>query len=401
VPLGFGSRHGVDAKVYFFPLFIGNRTAEADGSRTWQLAALPGLIVQRNERRGTQFGIFPFWGDFHDFVTFDRLQFVFFPLFAYSERDGRVSYNLLWPIFGWTRGGGEHSFRVFPLFSHTTWDGRYDRWFFLWPFFHFQRNDLGGGGEEPETKWFFFPFLGRSARGTFRAWTFLWPFFGVSWDSRSGFWALDFPFPLVRFQRGPAETRRSRVLPFYSYLRTRGLESRWFLWPIVNIRHEDTPTMERDGFFVVPLWQSWDRRDKETDERSSWRKLFPLFQYETRGVWSRGSFPTLDPFQRNEIVDRFYSWIWKLYEWEKTDRIRRERSWLGLWRREKSPEEDRRSFAGLWAKRTRREDGSDVRETSLLFGLLRWRVTEGEGFDMLPCAFPGPGWPAPAPRTDP
>ena len=32
-------------------------------------------------------------------------------------------------------------------------------------------------------------------------------------------------------------------------------------------------------------------------------------------------------------------------------------------------------------------------ETSLLFGLLRWRVTSGEGFDMLPPALPGPGWP--------
>jgi hypothetical protein len=35
-----------------------------------------------------------------------------------------------------------------------------------------------------------------------------------------------------------------------------------------------------------------------------------------------------------------------------------------------------------------------VREHSLLFGLLRWRVTEAEGFDMLRPAFPGPGWPA-------
>jgi len=36
-----------------------------------------------------------------------------------------------------------------------------------------------------------------------------------------------------------------------------------------------------------------------------------------------------------------------------------------------------------------------------LFGLLRWRVTEGEGFDMLPVAFPGPGWPAHTPLARP
>ncbi len=396
VPLGYGYRRGGDARSYLFPLFIWGRSPEQDGSSTWQLAALPGLLVESNDRNGTQFGIFPLWGRFHDFVTFDRLDFVLFPLFVYAERDGRVSYNFLWPFFGWTRGGGERSFRVFPLVSHTEWEGRYDRWFFLWPFFHFQRNDLGGGSEVPETKWFFFPFLGRAERGTFRAWTWLWPLFGVSWDSRSGFRALDFPFPFVRLQRGPAETRRTRFLPFYSYLRTQGLEARTFLWPIVHVRHEDTREMERDGFYVVPFWQSWDRRDKETEERSAWRKLFPIFQLERRGAFERGSFPTLDPFPRNEIVDRFYSWIWKLFEWEKTSEMRRERSWLGLWRREMGPGEDRRSFSGIWAKRTHLEDGEEVRETSLLFGLLRWRVTEGEGFDMLPCAFPGPGWPAPA-----
>ena len=65
----------------------------------------------------------------------------------------------------------------------------------------------------------------------------------------------------------------------------------------------------------------------------------------------------------------------------------------GLYRREKGRGEDRRSIAGLWAKRRYREDGRTVRETSLLFGLLRWRVTSGEGFDMLPPALPGPGWP--------
>jgi hypothetical protein len=37
-----------------------------------------------------------------------------------------------------------------------------------------------------------------------------------------------------------------------------------------------------------------------------------------------------------------------------------------------------------------------VRETSLLFGLVRWRVTADEGFAMLRPAFPGPGWARPA-----
>jgi hypothetical protein len=35
-----------------------------------------------------------------------------------------------------------------------------------------------------------------------------------------------------------------------------------------------------------------------------------------------------------------------------------------------------------------------VRETSLLFGLLRWRASHKGGVELLAPAFPGPGWPA-------
>ncbi len=394
VPLGYGSRRGDKARSLLFPIYIWGSFPEEDGTQTWQLAALPGLLVENNDRRGTQFGIFPLWGRFHNFVTFDHLLFVLWPVFVYAERGGRISYNFLWPLVGWTYGGGERSIRIFPFYARARWEGRYDRTFILWPIFNFQRNHLGGGDEEVETKWLVFPLIGRSARGTYRAWTWLWPFFGYSYDRSSGFWALDFPFPLVRLQRGPEDTRRTRFWPFYSYLRAGGLEARTFLWPIIHVRHEDYEESARDAFYVIPVWQSWDRLDKLSGEESSWRKLFPIFQHERRGAWERGSFPTLDPFWKNEIVDRFYSWIWKLYEWEEQGEMRRERSWLGLYRRERGRGEDRRSLSGIWSSRRYRSGEEQVRETSILFGLLRWRVTEAQGFDMLPCAFPGPGWPA-------
>ena len=81
-------------------------------------------------------------------------------------------------------------------------------------------------------------------------------------------------------------------------------------------------------------------------------------------------------------------------EWQTDEDMRRERSWGGIWRRERDAAEERTSLSGLWARREYRADEREVRETSLLFGLVRWRVTEGQGFDMLPLAFPGPGWPA-------
>jgi len=396
VPLGQATRHEDEAASVLYPLFIWGEKPEKDGTLTWQLAALPGLLMESNEVRGTQAGLFPLVGRFTEFVTFDRLIFIIWPLFIYAERESRVSYHFLWPILGWTTGGGEKSFRFFPFYSHTKWEGRFDRRFFLWPFFHYQRNHLGGGGEEPETIWMFWPVYGKRERGTFDAWTFIWPFFGYSRDPRSDFWAFDAPWPLVRFQRGPDDkVHRSRLWPFYSYVRADGLETTSFLWPLIQFRHELSEYMERDSTYYIPFWQSWDRTDLTTGQKSAWRKLWPLAQFERDGEWERGSFPTLDPFWRNELIDKHYSWIWKVWEWEQEREMRRERAWLGLYRRERGLGEDRRSVAGLWSRRVYLDEaGRGVRETSLLFGLFRWRVTEGEGFDMLTPAFPGPGWPA-------
>jgi len=396
VPLGAASRRGIESSTTLYPLFISGTAQEPDGTLTWSLAALPGLLMENNEVAGFQMGIFPLWGRFRNFITFDQLYFVLWPLFVYAERAERVSYHFLWPVLGWTTGGGEKSFRVWPLYSRTEWEGRFDRTTVLWPFFHYHRNFLGGGGEEPETKWLVWPLYGHTNRGTYQAHTVLWPFFGYASDPRSGFWALDAPWPLVRFQRGPDDVHRSRVWPFYSFTRADGLETTSFLWPIVQLRHEDSREMTKDSVYVIPLWQSFDRVDKSSGEEAAWRKLWPVFQYEREGAWERGSFPTLDPFWKNDLIDDHYSWIWKAWEWQEAGEMRRERAWLGLYWREKGLGEERRSLTGLWSsRRYRNADGRAVKETSLLFGLLRWRVTEDKGFDMLGPAFPGPGWPAP------
>ncbi|MEW6072420.1 MAG: hypothetical protein AB1726_07460 [Planctomycetota bacterium] len=393
VPLGYTSRRGGQGTSFLLPVYWWRETEREDGSSEWGLIALPGVLVRSNERQGTEVAWFPVAGSLSNFLTYDHIGFFLWPLYVQSRRGERVSRHFLFPILGWTQGGGEASLRLFPLFGRTRLEGRYRRSFYLWPILHFQRNYLGGGGEEPERVWWVFPLAGRKERGTYRATTVLWPFFGYARDPRSGFWALDAPWPFVRLQRGPGDVTRTRFWPFYGHMRGDGLESTTFLWPIGHVRHERGAAADRDSVYVVPLWQSWDRRDLETGEESAWRKLFPLFQYERRGEWERGSFPTLDPFGKNALVDRHFSWLWKLYEWEEKGEMRRERSLLGLWRREKDAGEDRASLALLWSRRRYAEGDRRVRETSLLLGLLRWRVTEGGGFDMLRPAFPGPGWP--------
>lgn len=384
---------------YIVPLYLDWSRTSSQGQERGLLLTITGLMRQRIGE-DVDWGWFPFYGAWQDLLTFDSTSFTLWPLYVRADRAGRISHHILWPLVGWTRGAGEDSWHVFPLFSRARWEGRYDRTYFLWPLFHWQRNYLGGEGEEPETVWWFWPFLGHKQRGTYESWTCLWPLFGFAHDERSDFWALDFPFFLVRLQRGgPDGTKRTRFWPFYSRLETPGLEITNYLWPFVHLRHEDSSQAERDAAVAIPFWQSWDRRDKVTGEESSFRKLWPLYRYENVGEWRSGTLLELDPFFRNDLVPRHLTSFFRLYEWEEEPAFRRERALLGLYRRERGRGEDRRSVAGLWASRRYEVDGQPVRETSLLFGLVRWRVTAENGFDMLRPAFPGPGWPRPEHRA--
>ena len=396
--LGRTRHRAGETTSFVVPLYLAWSRDTAAGQRSFFLG-LPGILRQETPQ-ATHWGWFPFYGRFEDFLTFDEARFVLWPLYVSNERAGRASKHFLWPLFGWTTGGGEQSFHLFPFYGRATWEGRYERSYWLWPFFHRHRNHLGGGDEAPEDVWMFFPFFGKTERGTYAAWTGLWPFFGYSRDTESGFWALDFPWPLVRLQRGPDETRRTRFWPLYSQLESEGLETTSWLWPLVTKSHETNSTAERDAFTFAPLWQQWDRTDLVTGETSAWRKLWPLFRWEREGDWRSGALLELDPFFRNQLVPRHLTSFFRLYEWEEEPRYRRERAFLGLYRRERGRGEERRSFSGLWARRSYTLDGEPARETSLLFGLLRWRVTPAGGFDMLPPAFPGPGWPRPAEDAD-
>ena len=400
VPLGFASRRGGETTSTLLPVYLWRTYDRADGSREKALFTLLGPMWRSNDRTGSEYAWFPFFGSFDDLFTYEKLRFFLWPLFVYAERNGQVSYHTPWPLIGWVRGGGESSDHFLPLYSRATVEGRYERWALFWPFLHLQYNNLGGGDEAKERVWWVFPLLGRKARGTFRSTSFLWPFFGFASDPRSDFWSWDGPWPLVRIQRGPDDVTRTRFWPLFSHHHAQGLTTRTFLWPLIHLREEVGRDALRDSTWILPFWQRWDRTDLEAGEPTGgsahWRKLFPVFQFESEDSWRRGSFPTLDPFWRNELIDRHYAWIWKLYEWQEDDArgIRRERGWAGLWRRERDHEEDRATLTFLWSRRRYARDETAVTEQSLLFGLLRWRVTAGEGFAMLPPAFPGPGWPA-------
>jgi hypothetical protein len=380
----------------------------------WSLLVLPGIYWGSKEDGSVQRVFFPLGGVAERFFGFDRIRFVLFPLWLRTERHGRTTDHFPFPLFSYGRGAGGKSWRIWPLAGRVAWEGRYVRRFFLWPFFHVQSNELQRPPSEHQHTWMIWPLFGRARRGEARVTTVLWPFFGHTTDPDTGFWAWDAPWPLVVFQGGdPNRARRERVWPFYSRYEGDGLIRYWHPFPFVSRRYETYSDGELKGFAVYPFWRSYNRtltgtaaprRGEGPGEAEGgtppsrpgverWRKLWPLFRWRSGPSGGHAATPDLNPFQELDFLDEHYAWLWELYSRTTTVSTLRTRSWLGLWRRERDADEDRRALSVLWSARDYTRAGRDVSERSWLFGLVRYRVTEGEGWRMLRPAFPGPGWP--------
>ena len=394
-PFGRAERAGPEYGWYLLPVTLYNRHEHENAPSEYTLITLPGIYWSRTADGRTLRAWFPFGGVFERFLSYDRLEFVLFPLWVRSQRAGRVTSHYLWPIFSRTSGAGGPSWRVWPLIGNDIYEGRHEQWFLFWPFFQWEHNRLWATPEDQEWYWMVLPLYGEARHGTYESHSVLWPFFGWSRNPQTGFWAWDGPWPLVRFMRDPEhDVSRSRLWPLYSTYHGDGLDSTWYLWPIINVRHEEYETATKDAFHVLPFWQSWKRLDDEAG-RSSWSRLWPLFVVDQpEPERTRVAFPSLNPLWRTQEIEDMYAWMWELYTHEKDHGMVHERSWLGLYRREKDSDEDRRSFSLLWAQRDWRDaQNRKVSDHSVLLGLIRWRTREDGMLRGLPPALPGPGWP--------
>jgi hypothetical protein len=427
--------------------------------REFDLVALPGVFWSRNERGANKLGWFPFYGELDRFLTYEHVRFVLFPLYVSAARDRFTHHHLLFPILGWTwnhepapgaRPTGpdpaapRHQFRLWPLFGWNNKPGHWAEFFALWPIFQYRRGELWKPEAEQSKALAALPLIAWKRIGSYRAWSFLWPFFGFAYDPRGArlapdtepvpppppdpqrtaledlelerpnpagpYWAWDGPWPLVRLQGGgrdPAAEERTRLWPFYSHFQGDGLRWRTYAWPFVHSRQEATPSAERASFYVLPFYQALElerrrpefRPDGEVVEgrasRETWNKLWPLVTSESADHWRRDALLALDPFSRFDWFRYHWSWLWELYAVESQGERVTTRTFLGLYRSQSDGHERRRSFTGLWSRRTTGEGRERSSETSLLFGLLRWRSGPGEDDPgLVRPAFPGPGWPA-------
>lgn len=106
--------------------------------------------------------LFPLYGDFRGYWNRDRIRFILWPLFVWSEKGKGPNkvhiQSIVWPITGFY-SGAVSGFRLWPLFSYVSRDGEkpYTRAYWLWPLGH-HRSGQAPDERTTHTLTVFFPF---------------------------------------------------------------------------------------------------------------------------------------------------------------------------------------------------------------------------------------------------
>jgi hypothetical protein len=298
------------------------RPSDAPGTPARAFDVWPFYFSRQTGDAATSYrGFFPVAGTIKRRFGYDRLQWVAFPLTWQSERRGIVTTSTPWPFIKHSAGGGHTGFAVWPLYGHAEKPGEYRRTYALWPLLYRHESKLA----EPvhSAKVGFLPFYTRETRAGSRSENFLWPFFGytrqqtpVRYDENRYLW------PLLVQGRGD-ERYVNRWAPLYTHSIRKGVDKRWFLWPLAR-REQWTEGglihTKRQAFWFV-YW-SMEQRSVAHPGLAPAEKthVWPLLS-----VWDNGAgrkqaqFPSpLEVFfPHNDIVRRLYNPLFALYRYDR------------------------------------------------------------------------------------
>jgi len=293
--------------------------------------------------------VFPIGGHIQSRFGYDSLQWVLFPLSFRSEKAGRVTHSVVWPIFKKRSGNGHTGLAVWPLFGFAEKPGDYRNRYFLWPLIYNNERFEGEGasGSAPSRpahhSFGVLPFYTREVRPGSISESYLWPFFGYTQQDAplAAYRETRYLWPLFVQGHGSEHTI-NRWAPFYSHSVRRGVEKRWFMWPLV--KHE---TWQGQGLvhtkdqFLLFLYSSERQHSAANPNLPAAHKthLWPLVSTWDNGA-GRAQVQLLSPlavfFPNNEKIRLLYNPLFALYrrDQQAPGEVRHEVLWRAVtWQR--------------------------------------------------------------------
>ncbi|MGC8809325.1 MAG: hypothetical protein ACP5Q3_03635 [bacterium] len=257
-------------------------------------------------------GFFPLGGSLKNRFGKDEMNFVLWPIYSDSREGENKTYTFLWPIFTHTSGGGKEGFKIWPLLGYESKEKSYEKSFFLWPFFHFEKRYLYT--DDPTEISMFFPFYVSQASSRRATRTILWPFFNYTYDEDDHYKQIDFPWPFLQWAKGDNKSI-FRIFPLYGHKHWEERESGYILWPLYwyDRQEEADYSISRRRYLLFSKDQVeiWSKEGK----RAHTLRIWPLFYY---GLRKEGSvhfyFPALLPID-DEGFERNWGPLLRLYEY--------------------------------------------------------------------------------------
>lgn len=354
-----------DAHSWRFLLVYGVNWDVNDPESRNRFWALPFWFHGRDAEGEPYFALFPIGGTIREFLLWDQIDFVLFPVWVRSQVKEIEANTYLWPLISRTEGPGVSRGRFFPFYGYNEREGLGRKSFVLWPFWTSVRYEIPG---HEGSGWILFPVTGHLKLESQESWWILPPLFRYHIGEEKN--RLLGPWPFVQVSSG--EVDKFYLWPVYGTKTIGSTQRDFFVWPLGW--HERVAGAETNTRRVqlVPFFRDFQETEMQSGETvSRYTKVWPLYShtYREEGPVRRTVFPDLNPF-REGPVERNWAPFWHLYTREQVgDAVDTEVLW-GFYRSVKRGDDIRhRSLFPLvsWGR------GEDKREVSLLKGLLGWR----------------------------
>jgi len=278
-PLGKYLRTDQKIETYFIP-FISTyedltQKDRQPKDRTFLLA-----IWGKTDKGKSYGGLFPLYGKLEKRFTKDEITFVMWPIYSDSRLGENHTYNLFWPFFSYSEGGGRDMLKIWPLYGQDRKENSYEKYYFLWPIFHFENRYLYT--DDPTRVSMVFP-LSVNIYSSQRAHhSLLWPLFKYEHSRRDNYTEWDLPWPFFRYGKGD-EKSVLQIFPLYGRKENLSRESGFFLWPILWYYHdkEGGEVQKKTDHFLILSKEETQKWPKEGREAYTLR-IWPFFHYSRR-----------------------------------------------------------------------------------------------------------------------
>lgn len=375
-----------NARAWLLPVFYFRLKPRPEGHSDLDWFLLP-FFGGSDPEEGRYFAVFPLGGRLLGLVAKKEIHFALVPLYWRSWDGDYDSMHILFPIFNRVRGGGHRGWRVWPFYGAYAADRaatgapRYRRRFILWPFFIAGEENLDS--QRPTRNLLVFPFYGQSLNPHTETRVYLWPFFHSARDVESGHklyfgYVLPYRFTGGQFDLWPLFGWKTRAYGdrlgdrdprgiagpggrfgldrdhAQGELPPTGINTRFrqfALFPIQRYDRDQGDTWDSTKLWVLPFFWHFHTLDKDSFEVADEWKLWPLFRYRRVGEWSSFYFPSPLWFRQENLFERLYARLWRLFLYQR------------------SPERSGWEFLyGLLSYRHERDD-DDERVYSIFYGL--------------------------------